>query len=510
LKQASPYQLFLKEPTPLKRKTTTSLSLATLLIAAVSTNVTLAEPSSSNTPSAQCLAEEPPNHPYLADSPWPIMHRTPYAQASTCLRGPEPGDSLEVRYTPTSGRSASCWIYFSEKYKGGQRALMGGNVSHLIKASTSEAQTRIVDEVRVNWNWLRFTNWAHVLLAGNRHITSTGREILEYRDDAQNIDSPMTEVRRFRLPDEVAGEALLLNVTYDGWLAFNTDRGMFGVISPDFQQYHLLKLPIDGDEVSWHNQFAIDETGGIYIVTTKRMLRVQWNGSKLAIAWAAPYDFVGNGPTGKMRGSGTTPTLLGVATGANAGDHLVVVVDGHKPSNLVAFWRADIPANWAGKPGLDRRIAGIKQLAHADYNARLMGNEFQAIENSPVARGYELALAQYNGFKPECDPKGGVEKLKWDSTQRELVSVWTNDKINLNNVLAMSASSSLIYGSGRRNCINTFWALDWKTGEIKIELPLGSEDRFLDQGNGWQIGDERNLVSATPNGFIEIRPIRKK
>jgi hypothetical protein len=98
-----------------------------------------------------------------------------------------------------------------------------------------------------------------------------------------------------------------------------------------------------------------------------------------------------------------------------------------------------------------------------------------------------------------------VQKLRWDPTSRTMRVVWANGKVSLNNVLAYSAGSGLLYGSGRKSCVNTFYALDWQTGEVKIEKPLGREDIYMDQGNGWQIGDERNIIAATRRGFIEIR-----
>jgi hypothetical protein len=57
-------------------------------------------------------------------------------------------------------------------------------------------------------------------------------------------------------------------------------------------------------------------------------------------------------------------------------------------------------------------------------------------------------------------------------------------KEGFNDVLTYSDGSGLVYGSGRRNCTYYFWSLDWKTGEVKLEVPMGKDDRFLDLANG--------------------------
>jgi hypothetical protein len=462
------------------------------------------QPHTAQTTAETCQAGEPPLNKFLADSPWPMMHRSSYAQASTCLRGPEPGDQIDVRYVDTPGNSASCWMYFSEKYPDGKRAIFGGNVSHAFKALSTSDGLRVVSADRVNWKWLNFANWGHIALRGNRHLAiggADGRDLILFEDSANNVDAPMREMARTSLPPEAKGTSALFNVTYDGWIAFNTDQGYFGLLRNDFRESRVLQLPLDEGEVAWHNQFPLDENGNIYIVTTKRLMHLNWDGQNVRVVWTSPYDFIGNGPKGKMKGSGTTPTLLGMGNQ----DKLVVMVDGHTPSNLVAFWRGEPPADWRGLPGFDRRIASITPLPYASYNARMMGTEFQAIENSPVARDYDVAVAQYNGFAPACNPVAGVQKLRWDPARRTMNIVWANGKVSLNNVLVYSEGSGLLYGSGRKNCVNTFYALDWQTGEVKIEKPLGREDTFLDQGNGWQIGEDRNIIASTPRGFIEIR-----
>ena len=49
-------------------------------------------------PSYAQTNSEPPVNSFLADSPWPMSHRNSYNQASSPLRGIEPGDTVKVGF----------------------------------------------------------------------------------------------------------------------------------------------------------------------------------------------------------------------------------------------------------------------------------------------------------------------------------------------------------------------------------------------------------------------------
>jgi hypothetical protein len=292
----------------------------------------------------------------------------------------------------------------------------------------------------------------------------------------------------------------LFNVTQDGWIAFNTIGGTFGVIKPDFSQVISINLPLVADEVSYHNNFPVDTDNSMFVVTTKKMIKLKWNNPTLSIDWTSPYDFIGNGPTSMLaKGSGTTPTLIGWGTGK---DKLVVVADGHSPNNMVAFWRDDLPSGWTGLSGKDIRVAGIVNLT----GFQNLNNGFQSIENSICADGYEMAVAQFNGFNYNCNNKKGVIKCKWDTTANTLNLVWNNTTINLNNALTYSRNSNLVYGNGKEtDCNYYFYGLDWLTGNVVIRKKLGASDDYNDQGCNISISDDSTLVEPTATGFFQIK-----
>jgi len=190
------------------------------------------------------------------------------------------------------------------------------------------------------------------------------------------------EIPRDRLTDE---EEMIIgiNMTWDGMIAMVTDKGLVCVVSSAFDQAFYFRFSRD-EEIS--NSIAVDENGGIYVVTSKKMYRVQWTGSSLTTSedqggWVADYETGGDISGIRLgQGSGATPTLMG--TGDQ--DRFVVITDGQKLMHLVLFWRDDIPGDWKQIPETkDRRIAAQIPVTFGNKEATQSSSE-----QSVCARGY--------------------------------------------------------------------------------------------------------------------------
>jgi hypothetical protein len=450
--------------------------------------------------------DDPPANPFIAQSPWPIMHRNSFAQQSTCLQAPQAGDSLSVRFCRAPLGRISTWLYYTEKYANGKRAILGSSATHLFKAVDDSLGLRVIDSLRIDFNVLDYS-WNHLLLRDRIWISydydDNGQvnKVFKLTDqDTTDLYSPIIAIDTITLPASVQGKVSLLNVTQDGWIAFNTTGGTFGVIKPDFTQVITLNLPLTAGEISYHNNFPVDADNSIFVVTTKKMIKLRWDNPNLSIEWTAPYDFVGNGPTATLaRGSGTTPTLVGWG---NGNDKLVVVADGHSPNNMVVFWRNEVPANWTPLAGQDARVAGIVNLT----GFQNLDNGLQSVENSVCVNGYDMAVAQFNGFSYDCINAKGVIKCRWDTLTNTLSKVWNNTNVNFNNALTYSRQSNLVYGNGKEtDCNNYFYGLDWNTGDVAIRKLLGPSDDFTDPGCNISINDDSTLVEPTGKGFIQIK-----
>ena len=463
---------------------------------------------------------DPPLNPWLADSPYPIYHRNSYGQASTCLESIQPGDfvSFKIREDITGGTSP--WIYLSEKYQNGERVILYSNSTHVFKFIDNGENLVAIDSFRLDFNTLQSNGYNHLLTKNKIWFSyeptfdpSDGKfsEIYKFTDaDPNDPYSPIVLLDVFDFGAYNISRVNMYNLNYDGQIVWysekdpNTGIAYAGVIDQNFNLLDTLKFDALPNERINHNSISVDENNSFYIVTSHRLIQFAWDGADLKIGWQAEYDFVNDGPTGNFAfGSGTTPTLMG--WGDN-NDKLVIVADGHARNNLVAFWR-ELPPGWTGIPGQPLHFADAIPIP----NARSFSNLFQSIENSPTVSGYDIAIAQFNGFLGyDCDNFKGVSKFRWNTSSNQLQLEWTNDEVNMNGVLCYSSGSDLVYGSGKENdCNYYYYGLDWKSGEIKLRLLLGMEesfpnDPFYDQGVNHIIDEDGSIYYSGSRSLVKL------
>ncbi len=467
---------------------------------------------------------DPPRNPYLADSPYPTYHRNSYAQASTCLAGPLPSDNLLIKAKKQIEGGTSPWVYLSDKYPNGERVLYYSNATHVFKFIDNGDDLVTVDSLRIDFDPITSFGWNFLLTKDKVWFTYDPKynpdrnqytRIFKLTDaDVTDPYSEIVMVDRLNLGDYGIEKVNNFNLNYNGELVFTSDgneatgRAFAGVIDQDFNLLDTLSYPMLPDEIVSHNAFPIDENNSFYRLTTHRLIKFDWDGKELSIDWQAYYDFVNDGPTGSFaEGSGTTPTLMGWGEG---NDQLIVVADGHANNNLIAFWR-ELPPDWEGKPGRDIRFADAISIPFAVAS----NNTFQSIENSPTVFGYEVAIAQFNGFLGyDCDNVKGVQKFRWDTTEDKFVLEWATNDVNMNGVLLYSEGSNLLYGSGKEaDCNYYYYALDWDDGSLAFKKLLGPEGTFLDDpfydaGSNNIIDDEGNIYFPGGSSLIKLEKLQ--
>jgi hypothetical protein len=220
-----------------------------------------------------------------------------------------------------------------------------------------------------------------------------------------------------------------LNATFDGTLIAASLDG--SVIAVDRS---LTPQSISGfrAERFW-NSIAVDEQGGVYAVSDKRLHKLVWTGRGFSTraedgAWSEPTRWVQTTRRCAARGSGTTPTLLGLESDR---DQFVLIADAANVNNLVLYWRDAIPEDWEQLEGRPRRIAG---KAPVDFGRGDLTDSYS--ENSPIALGYGTVIANNkpsNGMgccirqpalaeRSERGAEGRAE-VAWDP-QRRAESAW--------------------------------------------------------------------------------------
>ncbi len=467
-----------------------------------------------------CLAQyqEPELNPYLADSPWPIYHSNSARQSFSADSGPTDADSVKVKLLKGIKGGTSPWTYFTESYPNGQRALLQSNATHFYKMLDTEQGPKIVGKVKIDSDWLKSFGWNFLQAKGNvwyvydpKYNPKKDQFTRLFRIEDKNKNNPYSELivkDTFDFKGLHKSTIQHFGINYLGQLVFvgDNDKGKtdctVGILSPDFELLDTLKIKSIGDkEIFGHNAFPIDANNSFYVTSSKRLIRFDWDGQKLSIGFEAFYDFVGDGPTGRWaEGSGTTPTLMGFGDG---NDQLIVMADGHSQNNLVAFWR-DLPDDWMTIPGQDKRFAGKIQLPAT----KRFSNKFQSIENSPTVYGYDVAIAQFNGFLGQGkNPLKGVQKVRWNTGNNEFQLEWVNTDVNMNGVLTYSVGANMVYSSGREdNCSYYYYGLDWDTGELKFRKFLGRSCKRLfnpfDDGGNQQIIDEEGSIYYSGGGSL--------
>ena len=368
-------------------------------------------------PSFATDGHEPPVNPYLADSPWPMSHRTPYAQGSSPLPGPTNSTPLTQRDYVTTGLTnitlAASPAYprprqgrlverlfgrMLDQQWGKPRVHWGSTFGAVYKLRDNRIVDRLEKPSGIGLGTLgNATSGAYTLVdRDNTFYTVDGVTVLAYRDKNPNdIESGIQLRSAFEIPaSSLRGDAssdpiVGMNLLWDGRLALATKRGTVVVVNRDFSQFWSIKLgnaqDPAGEEVS--NSIAADEQGGIYVVTEKAMYRVQWTGYSLSVAeheggWRAEYEAGEGQAAGRLgKGSGSTPSLMG---GPGDEDRFVVITDGQELANLVLFWRDDIPHDWEQIPGTkSRRIAAQVPITFGDPERRQTVSE-----QSVLVRGY--------------------------------------------------------------------------------------------------------------------------
>ena len=116
---------------------------------------------------------------------------------------------------------------------------------------------------------------------------------------------------------------------WSGRLWFVSAKGVVGTVDPTTGALQFKKL---GEPIG--NSFAVDETGGVYIVSDAAMYRFDADATGFPqVSWRERYANIGVAKPGQTeKGSGTTPTLMGGG--------LVSITDNADPMDVVVFRRA--------------------------------------------------------------------------------------------------------------------------------------------------------------------------
>ena len=502
----------------------------------------------------------PPRNPFLADSIYPLGHGDAGQQDAVPVRGPEDperplgdGDRTYIHIGP-----AHFGAYTSSPYPDGRRVIWSNGLDRIVKidfdsyevlathwvpgarrwgASIAEKSISAFDKSNDGFlatirafreaSKLRDLSSLYTLLDHDQtyYIANKHGTVTAYADAvAGDPSSAIVEKRVFRLPDEVTGLTVGMNMTFDGWLIVPTEHGYVVAISRDLKEHRVVRMRHSerAEEKAtrptgygWiRNGVAVDSDGGIYIASQEHMHKIVWTGDRLSTdeedgAWSARYL------NGWGHGTGATPSLMGFG----AGDRFVVITDGEPVMNVVLFWRDEIPEGWQPPEGApDRRIAGMLpadmgglDLIQSEQSVIVSGYGALVVNNVPRNVPWYLPeraaslLISYLGSSPRHQPYG-VQKFEWDRDRRRFRRAWLNREISSPSCVPIASyASGRVYLIGARNNLWTLEALDWESGASVFHAVIGGQ-RYNPLFSGTLIDEVGRIHYGTPWGRVRLSP----
>lgn len=488
---------------------------------------------------------EPPCNPFLSSPTWAGSHRNSYAQKSTPFPGPRSGDRVGFEHM-TGVLGVPIIFAFTEPYADGGRtawastvAMPDGRYVYKVDAQTGQVIARFGFENDPELPGPGGVSGAYNILDRDNHLIVGRERSLDVYGDAVPGDrfSPIARLRRFTFPDSAlcGPDDKLVGATmlYDGRVAFATQLGVVGTIPREVDRMtaaNLVTTSINGDKCATalaadrsldqvSNSISADEQGGIFVVTSKAMYRYDSGEGELKQSWRAPYESGAESAVRLGDGSGSTPAPMG--TGPEQ-DRFVVITDGAKLMNLDLFWRDEIPADWKGLPGKDRRLACEIPVTFGNPDATESQNEQSVLvrgygavvvnnqlKNDDLFAGLPGTTRQLAAALAGGDPSNapyGMQRVDWKAKTRTCATAWANREVSIpNGIPSMSTDSGLIYGIGQRGGTWGLEGLDFVTGESKLRVDTSAAPDRNAAYAATTVGPDGAIWTGTFAGYTIFR-----
>jgi hypothetical protein len=210
---------------------------------------------------------------------------------------------------------------------------------------------------------------------------------------------------------------------WSGRIWFVSGAGVVGTVDPASGVVKSMNL---GEKIG--NSFAVDETGGVFIVTDGAMYRFDANAAGApAVTWREPYANIGVRKPGQTQaGSGTTPTLMG--------SKYVSITDNADPMNIVVYRRA-------------KSVTGSRLVCVQPVFEQGAG----ATDQSLIGTGHSMVVENNFGYtglaatEQGATTTPGIERVDINDAGTGCTKVWHSDEIAPSVVPKLSLATGLVY-----------------------------------------------------------------
>jgi hypothetical protein len=277
---------------------------------------------------------------------------------------------------------------------------------------------------------------------------------------------------------------------WSGRIWFISVEGVVGTIDPASGSIRSQDLK---EEIS--NSFAVDDEGGVYIVTQKALYRFDAapDGSP-SVTWREEYQNSGIAKPGQVHaGSGTTPTVM---EGGR-----VAITDNADPMNVVVYRRArSVPGTRVvcSQPVFGRGASATDQSLIAARNSIVVENNY--------GHGNPMSVNDGRSTTP------GLERV--DVVRgRRCRKVWHSDEIAPSVVPKLSLETGLVYTYTKppREDGTDAWyftALDFCTGRTRYKRLTGTGLGYNNNFAPVTLGPDGTAYVGALGGLVAVRDAR--
>jgi hypothetical protein len=438
-------------------------------------------------------APQPPRHPFMAPNGLSNLHDDAYQTDTYAWLGPLGKDMVKLDTFQAIGECASITFDSAGRLVTVCVSLTGPTLALFDPQTLDRLATFALPPRQLSGG-------------GTNFFTSFSGGGYFYLDQHDRAVIPTTSHHIF-VVGETAGPGFALERDYDvsasipsddsiisalpdwsGRLWFASSHGVVGTVDPGSGAVKTINT---GEPIG--NSFAIDETGGVFIVSDGAIYRFDAAADGApSVTWREGYANIGVAKPGQTeKGSGTTPTLMG--------KDFVSITDNADPMNVVVFRRA-------------KHVAGSRLVCTqpvfapgaSDTDQSLIGTDrSMVVENN---FGYSGPAATQNGgttspglARVDINAGGVGCHVVWNSAERAPSVV---PKLSLGNGLVYT------YTKDPQADGSDAWyltAIDFRTGRT-VYKRLGGEG--LGHNNNYApiiIGKTGNLYVGVLGGLVMIR-----
>jgi hypothetical protein len=274
---------------------------------------------------------------------------------------------------------------------------------------------------------------------------------------------------------------------WSGRIWFVSGNGVVGTVDPASGTVRSMAL---GERIG--NSFAVDETGGVFIVTDAALYRFDATAAGApAISWRAAYLNTGVKKPGQTQaGSGTTPTLMG--------SQYVAITDNADPMNIVVLRRA-------------KTVSGTRHVCTHPVFEPGAGSTDQSL----IGTGRSMVVENNYGYSGLTATEGGatttpgLERVDINDTATGCRTVWHSDERAPSVVPKLSLANGLVYTYTKPpNAAGTdawyFTAIDFRTGRTIFSRLAGTGLGFNNNFAPVSIGADGSGYVGALGGLVRL------